>query len=135
MALSYDDCAELIETIKSEGRQRTPATVRPTNDPAQPYEIIAGSRRHWSISWLRANNYPDFKYLIDIQKMDDEAAFRFSDLENRARTDISDLERGRRYLEAISQFYENARNRMAERIAQRKRPRLTSSHKSQPLTT
>src|SRR3546814_3622538 len=28
MALTYDDCAELIETIKSEGRQRTPATVR-----------------------------------------------------------------------------------------------------------
>src|SRR3546814_8286453 len=95
MALTYDYCAELIETIKSEGRQRTPATVRPTNDSAQPYEIIAGSRRHWSITWLRANNYPDFKYLIDIQKMDDEAAFRFSDLENRARTDISDLERGK----------------------------------------
>src|SRR3546814_1110550 len=50
MALTYDDCAELIETIKSEGRQRTPATVRPTNDPAQPYEIIAGSLRHWSIT-------------------------------------------------------------------------------------
>src|SRR3546814_21095769 len=79
-------------------------------------EIIAGSRRHWSITWLRANNYPDFKYLIDIQKMDDEAAFRFSDLENRARTDISDLERGRGYLEALSQFYDNDRNRMAERI-------------------
>src|SRR3546814_8812872 len=48
--------------------------------------------------------------------MDDEAAFRFSDLENRARTDISDLERGRGYLEALSQFYDNDRNRMAERI-------------------
>lgn len=115
-ALTYEDCAELIETIKSEGRQRTPATVRPTNNPAQPYEIVAGSRRHWSITWLRANNYPDFKYLIDVQKMDDEAAFRFSDLENRARTDISDLERGRGYLEALAQFYHNDRNRMAERI-------------------
>src|SRR3546814_20747597 len=48
--------------------------------------------------------------------MDYEAAFRFSDLENRARTDISDLERGRGYLEALSQFYDNDRNRMAERI-------------------
>lgn len=115
-ALTYEDCSELIETIKSEGRQRTPATVRPTNDPAQPYEIVAGSRRHWSITWLRTNNYPDFKYLIDIQKMDDEAAFRFSDLENRARTDISDLERGRGYLDALAQYYDNDRNRMAERI-------------------
>src|SRR3546814_8500634 len=83
-----------------------------------------------SITWLRANNYPDFKYLIDIQKMDDEAAFRFSDLENRARTDISDLERGRGYLEALSQFYDNDRNRMAERIgiSDRKSTRLNSSH-------
>src|SRR3546814_6493540 len=43
IALTYDDCAELIETITSEGRQRTPETVRPTNDPAQPYVILAGS--------------------------------------------------------------------------------------------
>src|SRR3546814_16582278 len=71
---------------------------------------------HLSISWLRAKNYPDFKDLIDSQKMDDEAACRFSDLENRACTDISDLERGRGYLEALSQFYDNDRNRMAERI-------------------
>src|SRR3546814_16374925 len=101
MALTYDDCAELIETIKSEGRQRTPATVRPTNDPAQPYEIIAGSRRHWSITWLRANTYPDFTYLIDIQKMDDETAFRFSDIENLASTEINHLARGRGYRDAL----------------------------------
>lgn len=115
-ALTYADCADLIETLKSEGRQRTPAIVRPTDDPEQPYEIVAGLRRHWSICWLRANSYPDFKYLINVQKLDDEAAFRFSDLENRARTDITDLERARSYREALDRYYEGDQARMAERI-------------------
>lgn len=114
--LTYEDCHDLIETIKSEGRQRVAATVRPTEDPNVPYEIVAGLRRHWSVSWLRANNYPDFKYLIDVQKMDDEAAFRFSDLENRARTDISDLERGRGYQEALARYYDNDSEKMSQRI-------------------
>lgn len=115
-ALSFDDCAELIDTIKSEGQQRTPAIVRPTGDAAVPYEIVAGNRRHWSISWLRANNYPDFKYLINIQQLDDEAAFRWSDLENRARTDISDFERARGYATALHRLYNNSKVHMAERI-------------------
>lgn len=115
-ALTYEDCADLIETLKSEGRQRTPAIVRPTDDSEQPYEIVAGLRRHWSICWLRANSYPDFKYLINVQKLDDEAAFRFSDLENRARTDITDLERARSYREALDRYYEGDQARMAERI-------------------
>lgn len=115
-ALTYEDCADLIETLKSEGRQRTPAIVRPTDDPDHPYEIVAGLRRHWSICWLRANSYPDFRYLINVQKLDDEAAFRFSDLENRARTDITDLERARSYREALDRYYYGDQARMAERI-------------------
>lgn len=114
--LTYDDCADLIETIKSEGRQNMPATVRPTGNEDVPYEIVTGLRRHWSISWLRANNYPDFKYLITIQKMDDEAAFRYSDLENRARLDITDLERGQSYRQALASYYGGDYERMAERI-------------------
>jgi ParB family chromosome partitioning protein len=115
-ALTYDDCAELIETLKSEGRQRTAAIVRPTGDPAIPYEIVAGLRRHWSIAWLRSNHYPDFQYLIDVQKLDDEAAFRLSDLENRARTDISDLERSKSYQAALRNYYDGNVLQMAERI-------------------
>lgn len=115
-ALTYEDCAELIETLKSEGQQRTPAIVRSTGDVDCPYEIVAGLRRHWSISWLRSHNYPDFRYLVDVQKLDDEAAFRLSDLENRARTDITDLERGRSYKAALSAYYDGDRERMAERI-------------------
>jgi hypothetical protein len=47
-SLTYDDCADLIETIKSEGRQIMPAVVRHTGDPETPYEIVTGSRRHWA---------------------------------------------------------------------------------------
>lgn len=115
-ALTYEDCKDLIDTILSEGQQRVAATVRATDDPEKPYEIVAGLRRHFSISWLRANNYPDFKYLITVAKMDDEAAFRFSDLENRARTDITDVERARSYTEALAKFYGGDLAKMANRI-------------------
>ncbi|WP_404478940.1 ParB/RepB/Spo0J family partition protein [Novosphingobium sp. BL-52-GroH] len=114
--LTYEDCEELIQSIRSEGRQRMPAIVRRTDDSAVPYEIVAGSRRHFAITWLRANNYPDFKYLIDVQPLDDEAAFRLSDLENRARADVSDIERARSYQMALHAHYKGDASAMAERL-------------------
>lgn len=114
--LTYEDCAELIESIRSEGRQRMPAIVRRTGDEHIPYEIVAGSRRHFAVAWLRANNYPDFKYLIDVQKLDDEAAFRLSDLENRAREDVSDLERAASYQMALQSHYKGDATAMSERL-------------------
>lgn len=114
--LTYEDCADLIESIKSEGRQRMPAVVRRTDDPEIPYEIVAGSRRHFAISWLRSNNYPEFRYLVDVQKLDDEAAFRLSDLENRAREDVSDLERARSYAMALKAHYKGDATAMSERL-------------------
>lgn len=114
--LTYAACEELINSIKSEGRQRFPAVVRRTDDEHVPYEIVAGSRRHWAISWLRANSYPDFRYLVDIQDLDDEAAFRISDIENRAREDVTDMERAESYAAALEKHYANSLTRMAERI-------------------
>lgn len=116
-ALTYEDCEDLILSIRSEGRQRLPAVVRRTDDPERPYEIVTGLRRHWSISWLRANNYPEFRYLVEVQKLDDEAAFRLSDLENRARADITDLERGKSYRDALGRHYGGDIERMAERLS------------------
>lgn len=114
--LNYENCQELIDSIKSEGRQRFAAIVRQTEDAEKPYEIVAGMRRHFAISWLRANNYSNFRYLIDIQAMDDEAAFRLSDLENRARTDITDIERGESYATALAKHYDGQIDSMAERL-------------------
>lgn len=114
--LNYENCAELIASIRAEGQQRFAAIVRKTDDQSVPYEIVAGLRRHWAVSWLRANNYPSFRYLINVQRLDDETAFRLSDLENRARTDITDLERAESYRKALSAHYGGDFERMAERL-------------------
>jgi ParB family chromosome partitioning protein len=115
--LDEASCSDLLESLKAEGRQRIPAIVRRLkNDPDYDYEIIAGVRRWWSISWLRAHNYPDFHYLITIQSVTDEEGFRLADVENRARRDISDLERARDYLRALDLFYGGSQTAMATRL-------------------
>jgi len=115
--LSEESCRELIDSIIAEGGQKVPAVVRRIeNDPAHDYEVIAGTRRHWVISWLRANSYPDMQFVAQVAMLDDEAAFRLADIENRARKDVSDLERARNYAEALKSHYGNHLTRMAERL-------------------
>lgn len=115
--LNEQRCDDLIESIKAQGRQEIPAIVRRvTGDPAIDFEVICGARRHWTISWLRAHNYPDFKFLVDIREIGDEEAFRLADIENRARDDLTDLERARDYLRALDAYYDGRQKTMAERI-------------------
>lgn len=115
--LSEESCQELIDSIVAEGGQKVPAVVRRVEgDPDHDYEVIAGTRRHWSISWLRRNSYPDLQFVAQVVQLDDEAAFRLADLENRARKDVSDLERARNYAEALKAHYGNHLTRMAERL-------------------
>jgi len=99
--LTEDNCRDLIDGIRSQGRQEFPAIVRKTGDPDQPYEVICGARRHFAVSWLRANNYPQFRYLVEVRDLSDEEAFRLGDIENRDREDISDYERARDYADAV----------------------------------
>ena len=115
--LSEESCAELIDSIIAEGGQKVPAVVRRVEgDPDHDFEVIAGTRRHWSISWLRANSYPDMQFVAQVVVLDDEAAFRLADLENRARKDVSDLERARNYAQALFDHYGNHMSRMADRL-------------------
>jgi len=115
--LTEAHCRELIDSIIAEGGQKVPAVVRRIEgDPDHDYEVIAGTRRHWSISWLRANSYPDMVFVAQVAQLDDEAAFRLADLENRARADVSDFERARNYLAALTTHYGNHQTRMAERL-------------------
>lgn len=110
-------CGDLIESLIAEGGQRVPVIIRHIkDDPLHDYELMVGSRRHWSIAWLRANNYPDMMLLANVQDIDDEAAFRLADLENRNRTDLSDLERARNYAQALDRHYSGVQARMAERL-------------------
>lgn len=118
-ALNESRCSDLIESIKAQGKQEVPAIVRRVSgDPDHDFEIICGARRHWAVSWLRANNYPDTRYLIEIRGLTDEQAFRISDLENRAREDLSDVERARDYLRALDLYYEGKQKTMAARLNQ-----------------
>ncbi|WCP16265.1 Nucleoid occlusion protein (plasmid) [Sphingobium sp. AntQ-1] len=115
--LSEENCRELIDSIIAEGGQKVPAIIRRVDgDPACDYEVIAGTRRHWSISWLRRNSYPDMQFVAQVAALDDEAAFRLADLENRARKDVSDLERARNYASALGDHYGSHLTRMAERL-------------------
>jgi ParB family chromosome partitioning protein len=115
--LSETLCQDLIDSILAEGGQKMPAIVRKIkDDPAFDYEVIVGTRRHWSITWLRANNYPEMAFIALVQDFDDEVAFRLADLENRARKDISDLERARNYAAALKEHYAGNQTRMAERL-------------------
>ncbi|MBG6120153.1 MULTISPECIES: ParB/RepB/Spo0J family partition protein [unclassified Sphingobium] len=115
--LSEENCRELIDSIIAEGGQKVPAVIRRVEgDAAHDYEVIAGTRRHWSISWLRSHSYPEMMFIAQVAVLDDEAAFRLADLENRARKDVSDLERARNYAAALTDHYGNHLTRMAERL-------------------
>ena len=102
--LTEENCRDLIDGIR---------IVRRKGDA---YEVICGARRHFAVSWLRANNYTQFKYLIDVRDLTDEEAFRLADIENRDREDISDYERAIDYADAIKRYYGGKQKAMAARL-------------------
>lgn len=116
-ALNTTNCADLIESFKAQGRQEMPAIVRRlAGDPQHDFEVICGARRHWTAAWMRANNYPEFRFLIEPRQLTDEEAFRLADLENRSRRDLSDYERACDYARALERYYLGSQQRMAERL-------------------
>ena len=115
--LNEDNCRDLIDSIRSQGQQEFPAIVRKLErGQAAEYEVICGARRHFAVSWLRANNYPQFRYLVEVRELSDEEAFRLADVENRDREDISDFERAKDYAGALEQYYGGRQKAMAERL-------------------
>ena len=114
--LNEENCADLISGFKAQKRQEMPAIVRKVSGDSQyQYEVICGARRHWTTIWLRANNYPEFRFLIEVRELTDEQAFRLSDIENRDRQDLSDYERAQDYKRALKLYY-NTQKQMAERL-------------------
>ena len=114
--LNQTRCQDLIDGFKSQGRQEFPAVVRKIDgDPNFEYEVVCGARRHWTVTWLRANNYPEFKYLIEVRDLTDEQAFRLSDIENRDNLDLSDYERAIDYRDALDRYYQSQKE-MAGRL-------------------
>lgn len=129
--LTYEHCEELIQSIISEHGNRVPVVVRSRTGarPGEPqFELLVGTRRHWSVAWANQNHYPDISLLAIVDEVSDEEAFRVADLENRARTDITVIERGRNYRAAIDSYYGGVQSRMAERL------RITPGHLSYLLS-
>jgi ParB family chromosome partitioning protein len=115
--LSEETCRDLIDSFLSAKKQRIPAIVRRLkDDPNYEYEIVAGVRRWWTVSWLRNHHHPEYDYLVTIQNVTDEEAFRVSDVENRSRKDISDWERAKEYTIALAEFYDGSQSQMAEHL-------------------
>lgn len=114
--LTEDNCRDLIDGIRAQGQQEFPAIVRRLDGETHQYEVICGARRHFAVSWLRANNYPQFRYLVEVRDLTDEEAFRLADIENRDREDISDYERARDYAQAIDLYYGGKQKAMAARL-------------------
>lgn len=114
--LTEENCRDLIDGIKAQGQQEFPAIVRRLDGEEQDFEVICGARRHFAVSWLRANNYPQFRYLVEVRDLTDEESFRLADIENRDREDISDYERAVDYAEAIRLYYGGSQKAMAERL-------------------
>ena len=56
-----------------------------------------------------------WKYFVEIRDLSDEEAFRLSDIENRAREDITDYERALDYKNALGHYYQN-QVQMASRL-------------------
>jgi ParB family chromosome partitioning protein len=114
--LSEENCRDLIDGLKAQGQQEFPAIVRRVDEEDHEFEVICGARRHYAVSWLRANTYPQFRYLIEVRDLTDEEAFRLADIENRDREDISDYERAVDYAQAISLYYGGKQKDMAARL-------------------
>lgn len=123
-------CADLIEGFRAVGRQEHPALVRKLPEAERPdgkggvhdFEIITGVRRHWTVAYFHRQgelNHEGVPYEFLIQARDDlsdEEAFLLSDVDNRARQDISDYERGQEYRWALAEFYDNVIQKMADAV-------------------
>lgn len=114
--LTEDRVRSLIDSIQAENGNRIPVVVRRTPQAELQYELVIGTRRHWAISWLNAHHFPEIELVAIIEDLDDEAAFRLADIENREREDISDLERGANYKAAVDAYYAGVQNKMADRV-------------------
>ncbi|MEO1578593.1 MAG: ParB/RepB/Spo0J family partition protein [Pseudomonadota bacterium] len=115
-ALTPAVCADLIDSIRAQGRQEFPAIVRPlAADDTHKYEIICGARRHFAVTHLCAEGL-DVAFLVEPRDLNDEDAFRLADLENRSRADVTDHARACGYADALDRFYGGVQKDMAAHL-------------------
>ena len=116
--LDEERCADLIESIPAKG-QEFPAIARILHDDPDGYEIeiICGTRRLWTVLYLRkVKLMKDLLLEVEIRDIDDEEAYRIQHVENFEREDINDLERAKSFKKALRRYYGDKIGLMAERM-------------------
>ena len=92
---------ELVKTLKkTEGRILEPLIVRPSHTEQGKFEVVIGSRRleaakRFGLTRVRCNMYED---------LTDQEAVEWQLIENEARADLTDYERGRAMKEMLTRF-------------------------------
>ena len=115
--LNAENCRSLIESVATESGNRIPVLVRLNGpDADRPYELLVGSRRRFAVDWLNHNGRPELRLNALIVDLSDEEAFRLADIENRERSDITELDRARSYQAAVDRFYDGVQSRMAQAL-------------------
>jgi|GEM_PF-650649 len=125
---SIDNCRTLIDSIAKEGGNLVPVVIRPRPQGSdRQFELLAGSRRRFSVDWLNRNGRPEIRLNALVVDLSDEEAFRLANIENQDRTDIAELDRARSYRHALEHFYGGVQSRMADAL------NLSNSHLSRLL--
>ena len=92
---------ELVDALKkTRGRILEPLIVRPSHTEQGKFEVIIGSRRleaakRYGLTRIRCNMYED---------LSDQEAIEWQLIENEARADLTDYERGRAMKEMLARF-------------------------------
>lgn len=120
--LNEDNCADLIASFKAVGRQQVAAIARRRLGETPEFEVIAGARRLWVVSYLRERGHPDLKFLVQVKDdlTDDVAAFKAMEAENRGRSNLSAYEQGLSYQRMLAELFEGNQTRLAEAVGRDK---------------
>lgn len=105
-ALGSGSFLDLMDSLKSVG-QKVPAIARISPDAPDRLEIIAGACRLTAIRQIndmRGGDDP-MHILVDLRDLDDPAAIKIVDAENRGRSDMSQYEKALFYDRAIPGTY------------------------------
>ncbi|MBA4752528.1 MAG: ParB/RepB/Spo0J family partition protein [Sphingopyxis sp.] len=105
-ALGSGSFLDLMDSLKSVG-QKVPAIARIAPDAPDRLEIIAGACRLTAIRQINETRGDDdpMQILVDLRDLDDAAAIKIVDAENRGRSDMSQYEKALFYDRAIPGTY------------------------------
>lgn len=101
-ALGSGSFADLVESLEAVG-QKVPAIARISPADPRRLEIIAGACRLTAIRQINGSRGADeqMPIIVEVRELDDEAALKIVDAENRGRSEMSQYEKARFYERAI----------------------------------